>query len=226
MQCQFSCPSITCDPFEDWAILKSKHSVFLCTFQTKTLSACSDLVACAPAFHISRWQFCRSTGVMFWHGNVWHKAILSTEIHQTLFTSLGHVKYFNFVTFKSWYFKTVWQVLITSHTLIIFNFLEKLLNVKAFLLILLFQQISQKSACICKNVSHNYTFYTCKVKVVSLPDFRPSSLPNLTIERWEVRGRWTSTPAWFPPQQPTFYDQSRSSRLRVNLNTRRASSPE
>lgn len=89
----------TCDPFEDWAILKSKHSVFLCTFQTKTLSACSVYVACAQAFHISRWHFCRSTGVMFWHGNVWHKAILSTEIHQTLFTSLGHFKYFNFVTF-------------------------------------------------------------------------------------------------------------------------------
>lgn len=48
--------------------------------------------------------------------------------------------------------------------LIIFNFLLQLLNVNAFLYLTFFQQISQKSACICKNVSHNYTFYTCKLK--------------------------------------------------------------
>lgn len=63
------CPSITYDPFEDGAILKNKNSVFLCTFQTKTLLACSDLCGSvlpnAQTFHISRWHFCRSTGVCF-----------------------------------------------------------------------------------------------------------------------------------------------------------------
>ncbi len=61
--------------------------------------------------------------------------------------------------------------------------------------------------------------------VLSLPDFRTSSLSNLTTERWVVSDRWTSTPTWFPPEQPTLWDPSRFSRLRVNLNTRRASSP-
>lgn len=35
---------------------------------------------------------------------------------------------------------------------------------KSFSVNVRFQQISPKSPCICKNVTHNYTFHTCKLK--------------------------------------------------------------